>query len=390
MAVTIIWKDAGTGLAIPGEAQDLGSIAAGADSTSLVMFGHYETDISVVLLTDVGFYIGPYDGLYTGDFSAHKDYYDLLAFGDIHRGSTNNRGFLINQRSYELPEFPVTVDITGESVPAEASFTLEQVFPSSGQVPATGVSIVFSDTDAFAVEKDWTETLSAPGEYKINYDTGEVEVFLNWDGATTYIIGDRVSYLGDMYECTLGHANEEPPNVTYWTVVSTAWDSITAYVVDDVVSHMGVVYKCILDHTDEEPYSTTYWIIVPDDWDGATTYVVDDRVLHSDILYECILGNANEEPPNATYWAVISDIGTVDYTVAGTVSCHSERGSNPDNAIQLLITACDPSAAVVPNANGELPLGAIMKLEVMVSLPSLTRETGVRQISMYITFSYTI
>jgi hypothetical protein len=260
MAVTFIWQY-DTGDAIPGEAQDLGNVAAGDDSTPLVMFGHYETDISVVLLTDVGFYIGPYDGLYTGDFSAHKDYYDLLAFGDIHRGSTNNRGFLINQRGYEIPEFPVTVDIADESVPVgETSFSLEEVFQSSGQVIVPGSSVVFSDGTVFASEETWTTTLSAPGEYKINYNTGEVET-----------------------------------------------------------------------------YSTT-------------------------------------------------NGGTVDYTVTGTVSCHSERGSNPDNAIQLLKTACEPNAAV----DGELSLGSVTKMEVQVSLPSVTSETGVRQISMYITFSYTI
>jgi len=260
MAVTFIWQY-DTGTAIPGEAQDLGSVAAGSDSTPLVMFGHYETDISVVLLTDVGFYISPYDGLYTGDFSAHKDFYDLLAFGDIHRGATNNRGFLINQRGYELPEFPATVDITGESVPVgETSFTLGEVFPSSGQDLTPGAAVTFSDGVVFASEETWTTTLSAPGEYKINYDTGEVETFSTTNG------------------------------------------------------------------------------------------------------------------------------GTVDYTVAGTVSCHSERGSNPDNAIQLLKTACEPNAA----NNGELPLGSVTKMEVGVSLPSLTRETGVRQISMYITFAYTV
>ena len=260
MAVTFIWQY-DTGDAIPGEAQDLGDVAAGGDSTPLVMFGHYETDISVVLLTEVGFYISPYDGLYTGDFSAHKDFYDLLAFGDIHRGSTNSRGFLINQRGYELPEFPVTVDITGESVPiGETEFTLEEVVSAGGQVIVPGSTVVFSDGVVFASEETWATTLSAPGEYKINYGTGEVETFSTTNG------------------------------------------------------------------------------------------------------------------------------GTVDYTVDGTVSCHSERGSNPDNAIQLLKTACEPNAAV----DGELPLGSVVKMEVGISLPSLTRETGVRQISMYITFSYTI
>ena len=177
MAVAIIWQYE-SGDAIPGDVQDLGEVAAGANSTGLVMFGHFETDVSVTLLTDVGFYIGPYDGIYTGDYSALKDYYDLLAFGDIHRGSTNNRGFLINQSGYEVPAFPAT------------------------------------------------------------------------------------------------------------------------------------------------------------DWE----------------------------------------------------SCHSEQGSNPDNAIPLKKEACEPNA----DNDGELALGSVCKIKAMVSLPSLTRETGIRQISMYMTFSYTI
>lgn len=176
MAVNIIWQYE-TGDHIPGDAQDLGSVDAGGDSSPLVMLGHFETDIAVVLLTDVGFYIGPFDGIYAGDFSAQKDYVDLIAFGEIHRGATNYRGFLVNQRSYEIPEFPA----------------------------------------------------------------------------------------------------------------------------------------------------------------------------------------------------------------AGWVSCHSERGSNPDNAIQLLKTAASPNADV----DGELPLGSVMKIKVMVSLPSIVVETGIRNVSLYMTYSFT-
>ena len=306
MAVTFIWQDISSGLAIPGEAQDLGSVAAGSDSLSLGMLGHYETDISVVILTDVGFYISPYDGLYTGDFSAHKDYYDLLAFGDIHRGSTNNRGFLINQRGYELPEFPVTVDITGESVPVgETSFTLGEVFPSSGQLPLHGP--------------------------------------YPWDGAITYVIGNKVLHIGVLYECILGHTNEEPPNGTYWAVIPNE----------------GVVFSDTGVFTTEKNWTDT---------------------LSAPGEYKINYDTGEVETFSTT------NGGTVDYTVAGTVSCHSERGSNPDNAIQLLKTACEPNAA----NDGELPLGSVTKMEVGISLPSLTRETGVRQISMYLTFSYTI
>ena len=175
MAVNIIWQYE-SGDYISGEAQDLGTIPAGEEGGGFVMLGHYETDVSIVILTDVGFYINPYDGIYEGDEDAASDFFELLAYGDT-RALLNDRGFLINQRGYEIPVFPD----------------------------------------------------------------------------------------------------------------------------------------------------------------------------------------------------------------AGWVSCTSERGSNPDNAIELLATACDPEA----EADGELPLGSVMKLKTMISLPSLVERTGVHQFSMYMTFSFT-
>ena len=175
MAVNIIWQYE-SGDHISGEAQDLGTIPAGEEGGGLVMLGHYETDVSVVVLTDVGFYINPYDGIYEGDEDPASDFFELLAYGDT-RALNNDRGFLINQRGYEIPAFPD----------------------------------------------------------------------------------------------------------------------------------------------------------------------------------------------------------------AGWVSCTSEQGSNPDNALELLADACDPVAP----ADGELALGTVFKIKTMISLPSLLQRTGVHQFSMYITYSYT-
>lgn len=38
-----------------------------------------------------------------------------------------------------------------------------------------------------------------------------------WDSGTTYVIDDVVTDVGEMYICVLGHTNQQPPNVTYWT-----------------------------------------------------------------------------------------------------------------------------------------------------------------------------
>lgn len=49
---------------------------------------------------------------------------------------------------------------------------------------------------------------------------------INWEGAwsdsTTYEVGDAVSWDGASYICILEHSNQEPPNATYWQVLSDA------------------------------------------------------------------------------------------------------------------------------------------------------------------------
>ena len=44
--------------------------------------------------------------------------------------------------------------------------------------------------------------------------------FTVWDSSTSYALDDCVSWNGKFYTCKLGHTNQEPPNVTYWTDVS--------------------------------------------------------------------------------------------------------------------------------------------------------------------------
>lgn len=82
MSVNIIWQyqDASH---ITGDDQDLGRAVSGEETNALIMFGHFETDLGITLLNDVGFYIGPYDGIYEGAHDAITDYNDLIEWGDI-------------------------------------------------------------------------------------------------------------------------------------------------------------------------------------------------------------------------------------------------------------------------------------------------------------------
>ncbi len=82
MTVNIIWQylDASH---VGGEDQDLGNVASGEESDKLTLLGHFETDLGISTLTGVGFYIGPYDGIYTGAHDPITDYNDLISYGDI-------------------------------------------------------------------------------------------------------------------------------------------------------------------------------------------------------------------------------------------------------------------------------------------------------------------
>ncbi len=82
MSVNIIWQyeDASH---ISGDDQDLGRAVSGEETNELIMLGHFETNLGITLLEDVGFYIGPYDGIYEGAHSAITDYNDLIEWGNI-------------------------------------------------------------------------------------------------------------------------------------------------------------------------------------------------------------------------------------------------------------------------------------------------------------------
>ena len=44
---------------------------------------------------------------------------------------------------------------------------------------------------------------------------------LPWSSTKAYIIGDRVTLSGVIYNCILGNTNQTPINTTYWAVSST-------------------------------------------------------------------------------------------------------------------------------------------------------------------------
>ncbi len=100
----------------------------------------------------------------------------------------------------------------------------------------------------------------------------------DWSGATTYAVGEVVENDGGLYICKLESTNNEPPNATYWTLMSSdtdtdtheldwkgEWSGATAYVISDWIENDGSAYKCVADNTDNIPPNLTYWELVSSD-----------------------------------------------------------------------------------------------------------------------------
>jgi hypothetical protein len=87
-----------------------------------------------------------------------------------------------------------------------------------------------------------------------------------WDSGTAYTIGDIVDHLSSSYVCIANNTNQEPPNASYWALLSSgiewkdSWSAGT-YTKNQAVSNDGSAWIVNTTSTTEEPTGT------PTDWD---------------------------------------------------------------------------------------------------------------------------
>jgi len=67
------------------------------------------------------------------------------------------------------------------------------------------------------LESERTKRTRTP--FRIGRD-GNLASVTAWDSGTAYVFGDLASRLSINYQCILAHTNQQPPNATYWVVVS--------------------------------------------------------------------------------------------------------------------------------------------------------------------------
>lgn len=98
-----------------------------------------------------------------------------------------------------------------------------------------------------------------------------------WSNATAYTVGDIVDNLSSSYVCTANNTNQEPPNASYWALLSSgiewkgAWSAGT-YTKNQAVSHNGTAYIVNKTSTTETPSDVaTDWDILASKGDTGST-----------------------------------------------------------------------------------------------------------------------
>lgn len=142
---------------------------------------------------------------------------------------------------------------------------------------------------------------------------------------------------GVNYKCILGHTNQTPPNVTYWTVFTTGngkeifytdrlgtrrhyrtFDNQLYYLNGSTWTSLASIGTTDVDFSIQKVPVLNIRI-----WSSTTAYIIGDRVILNGIVYTCILGHTNFTPPHVTYW-VVSD-GNPTSRTSPTVATGAEK-----------------------------------------------------------------
>jgi len=174
-----------------------------------------------------------------------------------------------------------------------------------------------------------TGNLPSNATYWQIVSTPATEMYLGtYDGSTSYVDGNEVSYLGSFWICISPSTGHTPTTVsTYWTLLGTsailigAYDAAVAYVAGNQVTYSGGYYTCILATTGHAPTNGTYWVAisVPNSstflgaYAGGTTYIVGNQVTYAGGYYICILTSTGNLPSNVTYWQLISSTNANEF-----------------------------------------------------------------------------
>jgi hypothetical protein len=152
----------------------------------------------------------------------------------------------------------------------------------------------------------------------------------DYAGGTTYKVGDIVKYGAKLFIAIAEGSGNLPTVTAYFSLLTDGvrfvgpYTNGTAYLAGDIVRYGARSYTCILGHTSNngggvEPPNATYWSLLSAGmfWKGTyaagTEYELDDVVEYASSSWISISANniGNQPDINATKWNLVAQTGDV-------------------------------------------------------------------------------
>lgn len=144
-----------------------------------------------------------------------------------------------------------------------------------------------------------------------------------YNPATSYRVGDGISYGGKVYISVLNSLGQTPPNATYWSQFADGiqyegeYNNGTSYQRNDIVSYGGSAYIAKQDTSGNLPTNATFWDLLVEGlspsgvYNGGTSYVPGDVVSYGANTYRAKANTSGNLPTNTTFWDLfISSVRT--------------------------------------------------------------------------------
>jgi len=96
--------------------------------------------------------------------------------------------------------------------------------------------------------------------------TVKASIINEWKENSKYVVGDKVTYQGKIYECTVDHSRLKPTTKYVWKQIGEVkfpqWQPNTKYTVGTRVMYEGNIYECTVDHSRLLPTTKYVWKLI--------------------------------------------------------------------------------------------------------------------------------
>lgn len=282
----------------------------------------------------------------TGNAPGNATYWDILNYGlkpsgTYAGGTTYNIGEIVQYGGYQYRSLQTT---TGNA-PTNATYweVLVKGYTyvgaySTGSTYKPGELVDYGGS-IYAAKVDVATSEDPSDNTKWDLFAKGFEFQGTWSAspAAPYVAGDLVRYGGHVYVNILTTSSELPTNATYWTKFVDgmrfigAYADATAYKPGEVVRYGGRTYLCILGHTSDnssniEPPNATYWELLSSGmkwmgpWDVNTEYDLDDVVSYLQSSYISVVSdNIGQDPVTSpASWQLVAQTGDLGPVLTST------------------------------------------------------------------------